>query len=551
MLAKYDALTTADLQAVAKKYFKPETLTIVHYRPDPLGINARKAAATQAAQAAEKANETKNAPVAPSTEPIKPRVDHFPDGYPTKPPAGDDIVAAKFNHGEESQLNGVKVITLTDHRLPLVSATLVMRGGGDTEPDDKVGLAGITSQMLRRGSKGAEFLELSSELESHGITIEAADGGDFTTVGLTCTTDQLDLAVEKANLILTSPTFPETELTKIKQQAISGLTQALSNPAAVVEREMKIAAYQGSPQGRVATPQTLAAITLDDVKKWYADDYQLGGAVLVISGDVSAEQGKHLAEKLLKGFDRTATPAKANYALGPAPTEKKIILIDNPDGRQSAVRLSNRGYDNHNEEKYAGTIAGQILSAGIESRLNKYVRAEKGLTYGCRGYFMPNRHSGEFAGAVDTNPDTTLEAIQAMIKVFNDMKTGEVTQEELTQAKSRTAGAMVMETQTIQQQAGRRTEQILNDYPIDYYDQYASHVAAVKPDQVKTVVSEFVKPDEMIYIVVAPAKVVKEQLDKLGTVEVRPMPLNRERGDGVEEIKRGKWTSMRIVRLAR
>jgi zinc protease len=527
MLGKYDALTPADLQAVAKKYFKPEGLTIVHYRPDPLGINARKAAATQAAEAAKKANETKNAPVAPSTEPVKPRVDHFPDGYPTRPPAGDEIVAAKFNHGEENAVGAVKVITLTDHRLPLVTATLVMRGGGDTEPDDKVGLAGITAQMMRRGSGSEEFLTLSNELESHGIDIEAQDGGDFTTLGLSCTTDQLGLAVEKANLILTQPTFPQAELEKIKQQAISGLTQALSNPAAVVEREMRVAAYEGSPQGRVATPQSLAAVSLEDVKKSYAVNYELGGAFIVISGDVSAEQGKQVAEKLLKGFDRPAAPIKATYALKSAAAEKKIILIDNPEGRQSAVRMSNRGYDIHSQEKYAGTIAGQILSSGIESRLNKYVRAEKGLTYGCRGYFMPNRHAGEFAAAVDTNPETTLEAIQAMIKVFNDMKAAEVTPEELTQAKSRTAGAMVMETQTIQQQAGRRTEQVLDDYPIDYYDQYATHVAAVKADQVENVVKEFVKPDEMIYIVVAPAKAVKEQLEKLGAVEVRPMPLNR------------------------
>jgi predicted Zn-dependent peptidase len=86
---------------------------------------------------------------------------------------------------------------------------------------------------------------------------------------------------------------------------------------------------------------------------------------------------------------------------------------------------------------------------------------------------------------------------------------------------------MVMDMQTAQQQAGRRGEIVLNDYPLDYYDKLPENLMAVTGDTLRAVVSKYVKPDEMTIVVVAPAAAVKDQLDKLGTVEVRPMPLKR------------------------
>ncbi len=152
------------------------------------------------------------------------------------------------------------------------------------------------------------------------------------------------------------------------------------------------------------------------------------------------------------------------------------------------------------------------------------------MTYGCYAYFRPGRHGGEFSGSVDTNPETAGAAIEAMLKVFNDMRTDEVSPTELAEAKSRVAGGMVMDAQTIAQQAGRRIEQILNDYPIDYYDNYPRRVGAVTADQVREVMRKYVDAGHMTFIIVAPADKVKDQLKALGPVEVIPMPSRRGEG---------------------
>jgi zinc protease len=158
----------------------------------------------------------------------------------------------------------------------------------------------------------------------------------------------------------------------------------------------------------------------------------------------------------------------------------------------------------------------------------EYVRAKKGYVYGVGGAFQPGRHAGAFTVNAPTRPPVTGDCITAIFKVFDDLKNpagdNPLTQTELAAAKRRICGSMVMSMQTITQQAGMRLDGLLNGYPIDYWDEYPQHINAVTPDQVREVVSKFVKDDAMTVVVAAPASIVKEQLDPLGEVTVVPMP---------------------------
>src|SRR5207244_2120769 len=135
-----------------------------------------------------------------------------------------------------------------------------------------------------------------------------------------------------------------------------------------------------------------------------------------------------------------------------------------------------RAYDIRSDEKFAGSLAGQMLSSGIDSRLGKYVRAEKGYVYGIAGYFQPGRRAGAFMGQTDTKFETTADTIEAMFKVFDDMKKEVVPEKELADAKFRVAGQLLMSMQTVEQQATRRVDAVLNGYPVDYYDKYAQRI---------------------------------------------------------------------------
>jgi zinc protease len=523
-VAKYDAVTLADIQRVAKEYLQPSRLSVVQYRPGQppaadatRGTPAEQVAAAQAASAVVAANEQ------PMPEP---RVTEFPDAYPRTPPMSREVLKATYNKGTEKTIGGVQVITIRDERLPLISWNLAIRGGSHAEPVGKEGVASLAAQMLTRGVSGLSQAELAADLESRGISINVSDGGDVTSISGTSTVDQFEHAMMRVRQVLREPTFPEDEFAKLKRQASSGLMQSLTSPATVAQRELTGQLFGTSPLGRQTTPQSLQSITLEDVKQWYQQVYRPEAAVLVFAGSIDEAAGAEAAGKLLEGWS-AAAPPKAEYDL-PAPASgRTIVLVDNPTAQQATIRVGIRSYDIRSDEKFAGSVATQVLSNGIDSRLNRYLRAEKGLTYGASGRFAPTRQAGSFSVSIDTRSETAGEAVQGIFKVLERMRSEPISDAELAEAQQRIAGSMVMDTQTVDQQAGRRVDGILNGYPIDYYEQLPAKVAAVTAADVQRVMTTHARDDRMTIVVVAPAEQVKSQLEAFGTVTVLPMPLKR------------------------
>jgi zinc protease len=527
-LAKLDAVTAADVMRVANLYMKPDQATILEVDPDPLGLKSRKGAAADAANALKGM-----APVVASTQPVAPREVTFPADYPQHPPIPPAKVTATFAKGQATTVNGIQLVVLTDNRLPVVSWTLAMRHGSQSEPADKAGLNSMTADMLSHGTKEHTFQQLSDEEESHGISIGVNDAGDHTTLSGSCTTDELNRAFSLSHEVLLEPTFPEDEFDKLKEQAAAGLMQTLSAPATAASRELASDLFAGSPLGQHSTPRSIRNITLNDVKKFYTDFYHPNDAVMVVSGDISFDHAKDLVKQMTDGWEPKDMPA-VEYKFPPVATTRKIILIDTGDtatGAGSVVDMGIQAYNIHTDDKYAGSLASTLLSSGIESRLMEYVRAEKGYVYGVSGVFQPGREAGSFMVNAPTRPPVTGDCINSIFKVLDDLKSpgGDhpLTDQELDAAKRRTCGLMVMGMQTVGDQAGKRLDGLLNGYPIDYYDVYPQHINAVTADQVRAVLDKYVKDDAMTIVVAAPASVVKEQLDKLGNVEVLPMPLLR------------------------
>ncbi len=528
-LVRLDAVTAADALAVARKYLNPNQATLLTVEPDPLGTQSRKAA--MAAKAL-----LSMVPVVASTQPILPRDIQFPVGYPEHPPMPPSKSSAFFAKGQEATINGVHVIVLSDARLPVINWTLAMRHGSHSEPADKAGLAELTADMVGHGTASQSFQQLSDDLDAHGITLGVTDNGDTTRLSGSCTSDQVDRGFARARDELLTPSFPAEEFVKVKDQALAGLTQSLSAPATAAEKDMITTIFAGSPLGHPSTPATVENLTLGDVKKFYSDFYHPDDAILVISGDVTFQRGQDLARQLSNGWAPAKMPSP-NYSFPPISPKRKIILIDTGDGGAGAgavVDMGIKAYDIHDGQKFAGALANTLLSAGIESRLMEYVRAQKGYVYGVSGYFEPGRYVGSFMVNAPTRPQVTGECVQAILKVLDDLKAPDgdkpLTDAELDAAKRRVCGSMLMGMQTIDQQANMRLEGLLNGYPVDYYDVYPKHINAVTVDQVRAVVKKYVIDDAMTIVVAAPASIVKNQLDKLGDVTVLPMPLARESG---------------------
>lgn len=514
---RLEKITLADVQAVAKKYFVDQRATTLIIKP---GQPASTGPAERIINAPTTASATTTRPAIVAA----PRAIQFPADFPPTVPLPKTALSATFEKGVEKDIQGVKVIVMPDRRIPLVHWNLTLRMGSHAEPAGKEGLGSLATAMVRRGPKGLTFNAFNQDLEARAISIEVSDSGDTTRVSGRCLREEITYALEQARRMLRDPALAPEEFTKLKAQSLSALRMALNNPTAVAEQEVARLVFGNSPLGRRTTVASLTSTTLEDVKAYYEKIFRLNNAVLTISGDVSVEEGQTLAAKLLHGWPAGDLPT-ATYNVPPVPAQRQIVLIDRPDSKQANVRLGIRAYSIRSDDKFAGTLAGQMLSSGIHSRLGRYVRAEKGLAYGVWGVFSPDRHDGEFVGGTDTKTESAADAVEAMFKVFATMRKEDVAPQELEEAKLRISGSMVMQMQTVQQQANRRMEGILNDYPLDYYDRYAERIAKVTAAEVRQVMAKYVDDGRMAIVIVAPAEKVKAALERLGKVEVKGMPL--------------------------
>src|SRR5690606_6311561 len=192
---------------------------------------AARASATQAAALAE-------AEVAASTEPVAPRPVTFPAGYPDKAPTATIATGRPFEKGTEQEVNGVRVIVLSEHRLPLVSWGLTMRRGGHGVSSDKLGVAGLTASLVQRGTAQQTYEQFAEDLESRAISLNVSDGGDITRISGSSTVEQLAHGIDRTRQLLLTPRFDPAEFEKLKQQTLSALQVELESPTGVATREL-------------------------------------------------------------------------------------------------------------------------------------------------------------------------------------------------------------------------------------------------------------------------------------------------------------------------
>ncbi len=516
--AKIAAVTAEDVQRVAQEHLKPTAVSILHYVPGQPAEGA-----TDAEQAA--ADILTTQPVEDDS-PVEPRAVNFPEDYPVEPPFSTDALAAEFEKGSTFDLGGVKVIVLPDDRLPTVAWNLVLPAGGHAVEPGKEGLAGVTASLLTRGVAGYTAAEFARELDSRGIRLNVTDNGDHTIISGRSTRDQLAVGLDLTRRVATVATLDDGELAKLKAQVAAGLAQQLASPGPVASRQLDAALYGDSPLGTNATPETVAKLTKADVQAWYDKIYQPTSAMLLFAGDITEATARDLAADLLADW-QPKDVAEIDLNLPEPATTRRVILIDNPDAQQATVRLARRAYDNQSDARFAGSVASQILSNGIDSRMNRVLRAEQGLTYGAAAYFSPNRADGRFLITVDTRPETAGQAVDAALGVIEEMRQNPVTSEELARAQQIVSGAMVMATQTIDQQAGRRVNIELNDYPLDYYDTLPARINEVTLADVQEVMQTHADPQNLTLIIVGPAGAIRPQVEQHGEVTLLPMPAKR------------------------
>jgi zinc protease len=494
-LADLQAVTAADVQRVAQKYLDPNLRMTIRYRAESERPNGEVAPATPA-------------PPTMAATYTGPVFALAPDGQrQTPPPVSAPVAPVLPKPAEKTLANGLKVIVARSSDLPLVSADLTLRTGGWADPQGLAGAFGMTADMLTQGTRTRSAREIAQQTEALGATLESGASLEASSVTLNVMPDKLDVAMAIMADVVRNPAFAAEELERQRAQSLDGLRVAYQEPGQVSAYAAAPVVFAGTAFGHVATgtPASLAKLKPADLaalhKTWFRPD----NAILVLTGDITAEQGFALAEKAFGGWARPAQPMPAAPAIVPQ-ARPRAIAIDLPGTGQAAVNLAKSGIARSDPDYYPGIVANTLLGGGYSSRLNLEIRVKRGLSYGASSNLAANRSTGSFRAAAQTKNETAVQVMDLIVEQMTSMAAAPASMDELTARKSNLVGSYGRRLATTNGLADILGNLALYGVPLDEITRYTTRVEAVSPAQVQAFAARVMDPAKASVIVAGDVK---------------------------------------------
>jgi len=416
--------------------------------------------------------------------------------------------------------NGTPVYLLQDRELPIVTVAALIRTGSVYDPAAKSGLAQLAGSLLRGGGTAALTPgQLDEELEFMASGVESAFGTDSGTVTMTSLTRNLPRSLELFGDVLFRPRFDKQRFEIARRQALEAIRRQNDDPKEVANRELTRALYAGHPLGQFPTAATLQAINRSDLQAFQQRFVRPDNLIITVAGDFDRNL---IIDQLNRtvGAVRPVGPL-ALPAIPAVPTnDKPAVLYAAKEVNQSVIRLGHLGITKDDPDLYAVRVLDFILGGSFTSRLMMEIRTNRGLAYNVGSRFdVGRRFAGSFMAETETKAEATLKVIDLMTGIIKGMRTGLVSEQELTRAKESIINSFLFgftsPASIVMQQA--RLE--FYGYPSDYLDRYRERIAAVTRDDLLRAARAHLRPGEFKLVVVGDAKSFDQPLSSIGMVQ--------------------------------
>ncbi len=440
--------------------------------------------------------------------------------YPTDPPAPGPVKPLPFPDVQETELpNGIRLLLIESHALPVVSVRLSMRAGQRDDPLGREGLATMTAQLLTKGTERRTAEEIAEAIESVGGSLNANAGADFFQLFTTVLSDDVGLAFDLLSDVLLRPTFPESELELVRTQALSVLQLEKSDPSALASRAFMRGLYGNHPYGRRQTEESARAITREDVQIWASTNLRPNGALLVVAGDMTLDEAEGLARRYLGEWSGGAP--RVDYAPPPPATPTGIVLVHRPGSAQSNIIVGNRATRSIEDGTYyAADVANKILGGGVDARLFLILREQRGWTYGAYSALPTRLDGGYFQATAEVRTPVADSALVEMLHQIRRMQTEPVPDSTMVAAKGYLVGSYPLSIETPQQIAGRVANAVLLGRGIDFVRTYGQRVDEISASEVMDAARQVYAPDSAVIVVVGDGQQLYDVLSAVAPVRI-------------------------------
>jgi zinc protease len=471
------------------------------------------------------AKPTTTTPTTPTTPTTVAPIDWSASGidWSTPPAAGPEATYHPPRASEFTLPNGLRVILVEEHRLPLVSASLVIdRAGSAYDPPGKIGLAALTADLLDEGLSSLDSLALARELERLGASVRTFAQTDGAVISIDTLADTSAEALGLLVSMATSPTLLAADVNRVRGDRVSNLQRRRDRPRAVAALVFDRVLFGSHPYAQPGDgyAESVATLTVDDVRDFYRSHYGAGSATLVVAGDITTDALRLLLTPTLGVWPTLATApavvAKPDTQVSPP----KLVVVDNPEATQTVLMLGRVSMVRSDPRFTHGEVANTILGGSFSSRLNRRLREQLGYTYGAGSSFWTGAAAGTFRVSTALQVQNTTDGIREALTLIESMRAADVAAEELARARSLLVRELPRNFDTNRSIVDTLAGLISDGLALDYFDALPAQVGAVDTAGVRGFGTEHWDTSGLVMVVVGDLEKI------LGGV----LDLARERG---------------------
>lgn len=415
-------------------------------------------------------------------------------------PGADDIHRAVLP-------NGITVLSRANFNSASVSLSGFFTAGDLAEPDEKLGLADFTASALMRGTRRFSFDEIFNQLESAGASFGYDSGTHTTGFGGRSLAEDLPLLLDLLSETLREPTFPETEVEKLRTHLLTGLAIRAQDTTDMADLAFDQMLFDGHPYGRPSDgwPETIQAITRQDLIDFHKSYVGPRGMVIVIVGGIEPPKAVEAVERALGSWQ--ADGQKPMPLLPPArPLEESLRRHVEITGKsQSDLVVGTFGPRRMDPEFFSASLGNSVLGQfGMMGRIGNRVREKTGLAYYAYSGLSTGIGPGTWSVSAGVNPVNVGRATGLIIKELDRFIRKGVTISELADCKANFIGRLPLSLESNGSVAGALINIQRYGLVLDYYREYPSRIRTVTREQVLETARKYIDPARLVFSVAGP-----------------------------------------------
>jgi zinc protease len=443
-----------------------------------------------------------------------------------QPPPPGPLRPYVFPPVEQFQLaNGLKIILVEKHTLPVVEGRLILDAGAQREPAAKNGLASLTGRLLSEGTGTMTGADIARAMDALGAQYSAGAGYSTSFADVVALKNVFPQAMSLAAKTIIAPSFPASEFGRVKNQAVGAYEQTHARAAGLAADAFIRAAFDSTaPFSRPASGNltTIGALTRDDVVAWHKAMFAPSAATFLIVGDITPVDARSIAEQAFGGWTATRAPLPPVVNPVRASTGTRVILVDRPGSVQSTILVGQPGFQATDADYVPMVALNHVLGGGFSSRMNMNLREKHSYTYGAFSGLDLRPGAGVIRVSSEVRTNATDSALVEALGEYRRITTEAVPATELQGMVNNLVSGFPNSVQTVQGLSASLQNLIVWGLPVDFYKTYRERLSAVTPADLQRVAAAKLTPNNVIVVVAGDLSKIEAPIRarNFGTVEV-------------------------------